>query len=108
MAALQKLFGPSCPHLLVSWAETPGMPHQGGTFPRVVLERSDPRAQGAQVPCVPHREHIAPSLGSPAFSTGFSSVGLARKLGATVLMLSSCWVMLDKPPNSSEPQLAQL
>lgn len=80
MAALQKLFGLSCPHPLVSWAEIPGMPHQGGTSPMVVLGKSDPRAQGSQVPCVPHRVHIAPSLGSPAFSAGFSAVGLVAEL----------------------------
>ena len=80
MAALQKLFGPSCPHPLVPWAEAPGVHHQGGTFPRVVLGRSDPRAHGAQVPCVPHRVHTAPSLDSPAFSTGFSAVGLVAEL----------------------------
>ena len=38
-----------------------------GCITRVVLGRSDPRAQGAQVPRVPHRAHTAPSLGSPAF-----------------------------------------
>ena len=77
-----------------------------GCITRVVLGRSDPRAQGAQVPRVPHRAHTAPSLGSPAFhglqrcrpgcrthrahtapslgspafSTGFSAVGLAAEL----------------------------
>lgn len=80
MAALQKLFGLSYPHRLVPWAEIPGMLHQGGTLPRVVLGKSDPRAQGAQVLFVPHRAHTTPSLGSPAFSTGFSTVGLVAEL----------------------------
>ena len=105
MAALQKLFGPSC-LLWFPGQGHPGMPHQGGSFQGVVLGTSDPRV------------HTACSLGCPDFSTGFSFVCLiAEPLGAqavgnslraTVLMLSSSWVTLGKLPNSSEPQLPQV
>ena len=47
-------------------------------------------------------------LPSPRASALLAWLQNSRGPRATVLMLSSCWVTLDKPPGSSEPQLAQL
>ena len=109
----------SCRSCLASVAPTlwcPGQRSQGCLIrvappPRLFWGKvtPGPRAPRSHVSLTGHTQLPAwVLLPSPQASVLLAWLQNSRGPRAIVLMLSSCWVTLDKPPNSSEPQLAQL